>query len=217
MYKTLPPGKYFVTGTDTEIGKTFVTCHLLDTFAQQGHTTVGLKPVSAGCRKTEQGLRNEDAELLMQHMTEELPYVVVNPYAYDPPISPHLCAEQADQVLTPKELVTACQPGLNHAADYHLVEGAGGWMCPISDTDAICTFAYELGLPVIIVIGLKLGCLNHGIMTSMAVNQSGLKCAGWIANEIDPNMLCRDENIQFLEKFLPMPYLGMIPYQETTP
>ncbi len=204
---------YFVTGTDTGVGKTFVSCALLAAARAQGLRTLALKPVAAGCDDTPEGLRNEDALALMTQMTESLSYEEVNPIALPEPLSPHLAAERAGRRLQIARLSGFCRAPLMRRADLALVEGAGGWRVPISDRELLSALPKDLGLPVILVVGLRLGCINHAILTAEAIARDGLRIAGWVGNVIDPQMAALDENIATLKKMLPGDCLGVLPWQ----
>lgn len=206
------PQAFFVTGTDTDVGKTVVTAGLLAAAAQQGLRTAAVKPVAAGCEVTEQGLRNADALQLQAAATMALDYVQVNPVALAPAIAPHLAAAQAGRRLTVAQLSGFCRGVLMERAELTLIEGAGGWRVPISDREMMSGLARELGLPVVLVVGMRLGCLNHALLTAEAIMRDGLKLAGWVANRCDPTMAFCDENIATLRHWLPAPCLGEVPF-----
>ncbi len=203
---------FFVAGTDTEIGKTTISLSLLKLFAQQGYTTAALKPVASGADKTDQGLRNQDALQLQQAATMDLAYQQVNPFVFAEPISPNFAAAKVKRELTAQQIVEACQPVLNSAADIIVIEGIGGWMVPINQSETMADVAKEFGLPVILVVGMRLGCLNHGLLTYEAIRKSDLPLAGWIANQIDNDMLCMEENIAYLQQRIDAPLLSTIPF-----
>lgn len=202
---------YFITGTDTDAGKTWVTLALMQYFKQQGKTVTGMKPVAAGSVVLDGQLKNADALLLQAHSSVDVAYELVNPYAYELPVSPHIAG-----INNPVELneVLACYDVLSRKSDFILVEGAGGWLAPINQHQDISDLAKVLALPVIMVVAIRLGCINHAKLTYQAIRQSGLPCVGWIANCTDPDMLARDENIQSITAAVAMPLLGVLPYTE---
>lgn len=203
---------YFIAGTDTGVGKTTVSCALLAAAKAQGKTTLALKPVAAGCEQTAQGLRNDDALALMAEMTESLLYEEVNPVALPAPLSPHLSAAQAGRRLSIQQLAGFTRGGLMRRADFKLVEGAGGWRVPINEREMMSALPKALGLPVILVVGMRLGCLNHTILTAEAIVRDGLRLAAWVANVIDPEMAALEENIATLENLFAAPCLGVLPW-----
>lgn len=205
--------RYFITGTDTEVGKTFTSCVLLEAFKQQGLKTLALKPLAAGCETVDGELRNDDAQQLMQHMTESLPYDQVNPYALVEPMAPHLAAQREGRRLLVSRIAGMVRGSLMQPADVTLVEGAGGWYVPLNDHETLADLVREVQLPVIMVVGMRLGCLNHAILTARAVQRDGLRMAGWVANCIDPDMPVLQENIDTLKRLLSAPCLGVIPHQ----
>jgi len=204
---------FFLTGTDTNIGKTTVACALLQAANRQGLTTLGIKPIASGCEQTPDGLRNSDALLLQQYSSLKLPYQEVNPIALLEPLSPHLAAKNAGRRLTINQLVGYTRATLTHRPQFAIVEGAGGWRVPISDREMLSSLPKELKLPVILVVGMRLGCLNHAVLTAEAIKHDGLVLAGWVANLIDPNMAELEANIATLKQRLSAPCLGVVPYQ----
>lgn len=206
--------RFFIAGTDTDVGKTFIACELLKAFGKRGLSTMALKPIAAGCHMTDAGLRNEDALLLQQAMTVELPYEQVNPVAVLPPIAPHIALQQLGKRITVGQLAGYCRGAFMTPADITLVEGAGGWRVPLSRGETLAGLAKELQLPVILVVGMKLGCLNHALLTAEAILADGLSLAGWVANQIDPEMAFLDENIVTLQAMLPAPCLGVVPFDK---
>lgn len=205
--------RYFVAGTDTGVGKTTVSCALLAAARAQGLSTLALKPVAAGCTETAEGWRNDDALSLMAAMTAPLTYDEVNPVALPAPLSPHLAAAAVGRRLQSSRLAGFCRGTLmQHRVDLALVEGAGGWRVPLSEREMLSALPRELGLPVILVVGLRLGCLNHAILTTEAILKDGLRLAGWVANTIDPDMAAVEDNIATLTSLLPAPLLGRLPW-----
>ncbi len=204
--------QYFVTGTDTEVGKTYVSRYLLKAGAQAGLSTLGYKPVSAGCERIDGKWVNEDARALQQASSISLPIEQINPVAFEPPIAPHIAAEVAG---TPID-TTAIEQGLDalrqHQPDLLLVEGAGGWRLPIGGEGYLSDVVKSWQMDVIIVVGMRLGCLNHALLTAEAVMADGLALKGWIANQIVADMPFYRHNIQTLEELMPGPKLAEIPY-----
>ncbi len=198
---------YFVTGTDTGVGKTTVSCALLRAFAAQGKKAVGMKPVVAG---SENG-QWHDVEQLIAASNLSATRANVNPYAFHPPISPHIAAQQSGIEIDLAVIQRAYQT-LSNQADIVIVEGAGGFLVPLSEHQTGADLAQALNLPVILVVGMRLGCLNHALLTAQAVRAAGLPLAGWVANGIDPRMLMLEENIATLEQRLDGPLLGKVPF-----
>lgn len=205
--------KFFVTGTDTGVGKTTASCALLAAARAQGLRTVAVKPVASGCEETPGGLRNDDALALMAVMTEVMAYEEVNPIALREPQSPHLAALHAGRRLTIAQIGGLVRGALSRRVDFAVVEGAGGWRVPISDREIMSDLPRALGLPVILVVGIRLGCLNHAILTTEAMARDGVRLAGWIGNVLDPELSALEGNIGTLKTILPMPCLGVLPWQ----
>ncbi len=203
---------YFITGTDTNVGKTWATVALMRYFINQQHSVIGMKPVSAGCVLDNGQLKNDDALLLQRHASITLDYDLINPYAYLEPISPHLAGVANPVVIA--QIIEGFN-ALKPLADIVLVEGAGGWYTPLNANQSIADLAQALALPVIMVVAMRLGCLNHALLTYRAIESSGVPCAGWLAMCTDPDMLQRDANIQTLTAALPVPLLAVLPYQDT--
>lgn len=206
---------YFVAGTDTGVGKTLATCTLLERARTDGRRAAGMKPIAAGCEPTPDGPRNEDALALMRHARVAADYATVNPIALPEPLSPHLAAARAGAAIDLAP-VHAAYARLAADADLVFVEGAGGWLAPLSDALAMNDLARRLGLPVILVVGLRLGCLNHAQLTARAIAADGLSLAGWIGSSIDPQMACREDNVATLRRRLPAPCLGVLPWAPAT-
>lgn len=204
--------QFFITGTDTDVGKTFVSVALLGAAKARGLSTVAVKPVAAGCEKTAEGLRNEDALLLQQAMSLSLPYEQINPVALAPAIAPHIAAEQAGKRLQVSRLAGFCRGVLMHKADFAVIEGAGGWRVPLNHRETLADLAIELQLPVILVVGMKLGCISHSLLTAEAIARDGLKLAGWVANNPGESMACYEENLKSLKALLPAPCIGEVPF-----
>jgi dethiobiotin synthetase len=200
---------YFITGTDTNAGKTWATVALMHYFKRQGLAVAGMKPVASGCVLRHGQWQNDDALLLQQHASKTLRYETINPYAYELPVSPHLAGRDNPVLIG---TVTACYAQLQAQADIVLVEGAGGWYAPINATQDISDLARALALPVILVVGVKLGCINHAKLTYQAIVAAGLLCAGWIAVCNDSSLLEREAVIGSVKAALAAPLLGVLPY-----
>lgn len=200
---------YFITGTDTDAGKTWVTLALMEYFKQQGNTVVGMKPVAAGCVWQDGQLKNADALSIQAHASVAVPYPWVNPYAYELPVSPHIAGKDNPVVLSE---VLAKFDVLKQQAEIILVEGAGGWLAPINNHQDISDLAKSIALPVIIVVAIRLGCINHAKLTYRAIKQADVPCAGWIASCVDADMLVREDNIHTIQAALDVPLLGILPY-----
>lgn len=198
---------YFVTGTDTGIGKTTVSCALLHAFAVQGHKVIGMKPIAAG---VENG-KWLDVEQLLAASNVNLTRQQINPYAFEPPISPHLAAQQAGREIDLTVIQQAYQT-LSTQVDRVVVEGVGGFLVPLNQQQTGADLAQALNLPVILVVGMRLGCLNHALLTAQAIRIAGLPLAGWVANCVDPQMRVLEENIATLEQRLACPLLGVLPF-----
>jgi len=202
----------FITGTDTDVGKTVVACGLLSAFNQAGYTTAALKPVAAGAEQIGATLINADAENLQHCASVSLPYGAVNPYVFPDAVAPHIAADNRGQVLTVAKLKEASQAALRAHADYLVVEGAGGWLVPLNEQETLADFAMTITAEVILVVGLKLGCINHALLSEQAVRASGLKVVGWVANHISPAMPESAANVEALRTHLAAPLLGEVAY-----
>jgi len=205
---------YFVTGTDTDAGKTFVSCALLYAAGLLGYKTLAHKPVAAGCERTEQGLRNSDATHLMAAMTEHEEYEMVNPIALEPAIAPHIAAQESGSSLSVARSAGFARGIMMARADLLLIEGAGGWRVPLNSRETLADLAKNLKQPVILVVGIKLGCINHALLTVEAIKADGLTIAGWVANQIDPEMSHYKENLATLAQLITAPLLAEIPYTQ---
>lgn len=200
---------WFVTGTDTEVGKTAIACALLLAAAGQGLTTAAVKPVAAGC--DDEG-RNDDALQLMACMSESLEYEQVNPVALRAAIAPHIAARQEGRQLQVSRLAGLCRGVMLCGAEFILVEGAGGWRVPLGPRETLADLARTLALDVIMVVGMRLGCINHALLTAEAIRRDGLTLAGWVANQPAEPMACHRENLDTLCQLLPAPLLGEVPH-----
>ncbi len=205
---------YFVAGTDTGVGKTLITAALLRTAQAHGLRAGGLKPVAAGCERSAQGLVNDDALVLLEHSGgARLAYGQVNPVALEPAIAPHIAAAEVGLRLSAGELARHVRElGAAGGADVVLVEGAGGWYVPLNERETMADLARLAGWPVVLVVGMRLGCLSHALLTAEAVRGAGLALAGWVANAVDPQMPRLAENIAALDERLDALRLGSVPW-----
>lgn len=206
---------FFVTGTDTDVGKTFITSALLGLARGRGLRCIGMKPIAAGCRLEAGRLRNDDALALISASATTLDYETINPIALAPRIAPHIAAAQAGRTLRATDLTAHCRAVMAQDVDLLLIEGAGGWLVPINDTETLADVCLELQAEVILVVGMKLGCLNHALLTAAAIEQAGLHLAGWIANSVREAMPLLDENVDTLRARLRAPCLGVVPRLES--
>ena len=203
--------RFFITGTDTEVGKTVASGALLQAAAAAGFRCAGYKPVASGCEMTPDGIRNSDALALQRFSSVPLAYQQVNPLAFMEPTSPHIVSAEEGRPITHLAL-SAGLATLEPLADWILVEGAGGWYTPLSDTHTYADWVVSEKLPVILVVGIKLGCINHAMLTAEAVRARGLPLVGWIANTVEPPGKRYPEYLTSLKNRLPAPCLGTIPY-----
>jgi dethiobiotin synthetase len=202
---------FFITGTDTDVGKTWVTLGLLKILADAGYQTAAFKPAACGAVETAQGLRNQDALLLGEQATLRASYDEVNPYFFAAPIAPHLAARDAGiRIELPR--VKAWFDALAARAHVVIAEGAGGWLVPLNERDTVADLARCLGLPVILVVGMRLGCLNHALLSAEGIAQRGVKLAGWVANAIQPHFSELERNVEALRERIAAPLLGRVPY-----
>jgi dethiobiotin synthetase len=201
---------YFITGTDTGVGKTAVALGLMQLLQTQGQVVAGMKPVASGCALTPAGLRNEDALQLQRQSSVELDYSLVNPYAFAPAIAPHIAAQQAG-VQIEMDSIRSAFTRITRQVDVVVVEGVGGWEVPLTEHETLADLARLLRLPVILVVGLRLGCLNHALLSAAAISRAGLPLAGWVANRLPPQPDCVEENIKTLKSRISAPLLGVVP------
>lgn len=201
----------FIAGTDTGVGKTRVATALVEALVREGLRVAVMKPIAAGAAATAEGLRNDDAMALMKASNVPAPYDLVNPYCTELPASPHIALAEAGIIADLDEIK---RTSLRLAAESELliVEGAGGWLAPISDPLTMADVAATLQLPVVLVVGLRLGCLNHALLTAEAIERSRLTFAGWVANHLQPHFERASENISTLERRLPAPLLDVVPH-----
>ena len=204
---------FFVTGTDTDVGKTVVSAALLLAANKKGLKTLAIKPIAAGCEKTDEGLRNSDALLLQQSMNVDLYYEQVNPITLEEAAAPHIVAAKNGKTLSVSRLVGFCRGTLMTKHDFSIIEGAGGWRVPLNPRETLANLPRELDVPVILVVAIRLGCLNHALLTAEAIRRDGLVLAGWVANRVQTEaMAFEEENIQTLKRMMPGPCLGVLPY-----
>jgi dethiobiotin synthetase len=202
---------FFLTGTDTEVGKTVASRAILHAAGSANIKMAGYKPVASDSKRTDEGMRNSDALYIQDASVVELNYQEVNPYAFEAAISPHLAAEQEGQVID-FDVLSAGLEHLKSKSEAVLIEGAGGWRVPVSHTDFLSSWVKREKLPVILVVGVKLGCLSHAILTAEAIQNDGLELVGWVANRINPGTENYADIIKMLEQNLPGKKMGEIPY-----
>ncbi len=220
---------WFITGTDTGVGKTLIACALMDALVRAGHKVVGMKPVASGAiqgsisaardgmsgaaaRRTPDGLRHEDAERLRAAGNVATDYETINPYCFEPPVAPHLAAEDAGREIR-LELILERYAQLKQRARFVVVEGAGGWRVPLGPQRAMSDLAHALGLPVVLVVGMRLGCLNHALLSVEAIRRDGVPFAGWVANRVDPGMQLFERNLLALERRIGLAPLTIFPHR----
>jgi len=206
----------FVTGTDTGVGKTWACIGLLAALRRQGCRVAGMKPIASGCEETPAGLRNEDALLLQQHSALALPYERVNPCRYAPPIAPHIAALRVGREISIAAILQTFE-GLRREADFVVVEGVGGWRVPLGPERTLADLAHAMRLPVLLVVGLRLGCLNHALLSAEAIRADGLELKGWIANRLEPGYETLPETLETLSRGLGAPPLGLLPFVSPPP
>lgn len=205
---------YFVTGTDTEVGKTFISATLLARAKSNGLTTAAVKPIASGADITVDGLRNEDGLALLKQCSLPLRYEEVNPVVFEPAIAPHIAAQKINRIVHVEELKKYCLHVLEKNADLTLIEGAGGWRVPVNNDETLADLASALQLPILLVVGMRLGCINHALLTAEAIARDGLRLAGWVANRVTPTMNEYDENFLTLNRLLKAPCVGHVPYRQ---
>lgn len=199
----------FVTGTDTGVGKTHIACALLHAYAARGLKVVGMKPVAAGAAQINGVWANDDVEALLAASNVDAPRDAINPYCLEPAIAPHIAAMESKKSIE-INYVTHCYQALTARADVVVVEGAGGFLVPLNESETFADLALALRLPVVLVVGMRLGCLNHALLTAEAIRARGLRLAGWVANHVDPAMPRADENVATLQARLAAPMLARI-------
>jgi dethiobiotin synthetase len=199
-----------VTGTDTAVGKTVVACGLVRGLRGLGARVAVMKPVASGATRSAAGLRNADALALMEAAETQAPYARVNPYCFEPPISPHIAAEEARIEVNIDTIKANCDALAAAGADWVVIEGAGGWLAPINERQSMAELAMALEAPALMVVGVRLGCLNHAQLTRLGIEACGAPFAGWIASEVDPQMMRAAENLASLERRLGEPALAVV-------
>jgi len=209
---------YFVVGTDTNVGKTYVASALLRHFVANGKNALGMKPIASGCELSEHGiwagqLVNDDVVALYEAGNVPAPLELINPYHFEPAIAPHIAAEKAG-VNIDLDLIVRSYHALAEMADIVVVEGAGGFFVPVSASQTLADLAVKLKLPIILVVGMRLGCINHALLTVEAIKARGLELAGWVANRIDPDMPMFEENLASLRQRIEAPCLSVVGWQQ---
>lgn len=204
---------YFITGTDTGVGKTWCSVALMHYFKKQGKSVVGMKPVASGASRINGRLINDDALLLQQHASKTFSYDVVNPFVFEMPVSPHIVAEKAGESIDFERIIDKLAV-LQKSCEIVIIEGVGGWLVPLGPKLGIADLAMRLGFPVILVVAIRLGCINHARLTFSALQADGVLCSGWIANCTETDMLAKEENIQTISSFIDIPLLGVLPFSQ---
>ncbi len=204
---------YFITGTDTECGKTEITLGLMHLLQNAGNSVIGMKPIASGAVLTADGLRNDDAERIQRQSSFDAPYDLINPFAFELPIAPHLAASNVGQSINFDQILD-CYKQLSEKADIVIVEGVGGWRVPLSEDGDVSDLAFALNLPVILVVGMKLGCINHALLSADSIKSKGMQLAGWVANVMSPDMLELDSNIATLTREIDTPCIGVVPHMQ---
>lgn len=213
MARPHQPKAFFITGTDTGVGKTHVSVSLVKALVEHGLKAAVMKPIASGSTPTPQGLRNEDAEALANASNVDVPYTTINPYCFEPAISPHIAADEA-KIAINIDIIKQNFEKLRAVADVIVVEGAGGWYAPVSLTQSMADLPRALNIPAVLVVGVKLGCLNHAKLSKEAISNSGVEFAGWVANCIDPTLERAAENLSSLEYMLGTPPLAVFPHAQ---
>jgi len=206
----------FITGTDTGIGKTYFSLACINALQQAGIKTIAMKPVASGAELVDGQLRNEDALLIQQALNHAVDYDLINPYAFAPSVSPHIAAAEAG-VEIDLQLIQKKYQQLSKGAEFAIVEGVGGWLAPLSTNLTVADMAKAIGLPVVMVVGIRLGCLNHAMLTAQAIVQSGLNLAGWVANDIEAELESADEQVDYLSRSLGMAPLVRLVWGQASP
>ena len=201
----------FVTGTDTGVGKTVIACALVRGLRECGLRVAVMKPVASGSRPTPEGLRNDDALALIEAAAASTPYADVNPYCFEPAVSPHIAAKEAG-IAIDIGIIRSKFLEISAEADWVIVEGAGGWHAPVSPQQTMADLAWELSIPALLVVGMRLGCLNHAHLTRLGIEAHGVSFAGWIASFVDEAMARKEENLLALERAMGEPALAIVPH-----
>jgi dethiobiotin synthetase len=204
--------RFFITGTDTDCGKTLVTQGFMHLCKLQGMTTAGMKPVaSGGIAQTDGVLRNSDALMIQSCCSTSTPYQLINPYCFEPPVAPHLAADMSSTRID-LPIIQAAYSELAQQNEHMVVEGVGGWRVPLNDELDVAGLCQALRLPVVLVVGMKLGCINHALLTARSILSDDVPLLGWVANCVDPEMHLLEQNISTLQHLIPAPLLGTIPF-----
>jgi dethiobiotin synthetase len=206
------PRHFFVTGTDTGVGKTTVTVHLMQQLVAQGLKVIGMKPIASGCEWIDGRWQNEDVTQLAAASNVQAPAELINPYCFQPAIAPHIAAAQAGIEIR-LEVIQSAYESLKAMADVVIVEGAGGLLVPLGATYTIADLIKTLDLPALVVVGMRLGCINHALLTTQGLQQQGIDFCGWVANHVDPEMSMQQENLQTLTDWLQQQPVLQVPYQ----
>lgn len=212
---------YFITGTDTAVGKTKVAGIILQQLGKKNYKVAGLKPVATDCARTPDGLINSDAKHLQNNSTIRFPYEWINPFVFEPPFAPYIAALQTGQRLSVTKIMEACKPVLNSQLDWLIVEGVGGWKQPLNKNETMADLAKVLSFPIILVVRLCLGCINHALLTYDNLLQEKVAIRGWIANICEPlnetELEYLMENIKIIQEYLDIPFLGLLSYNASEP
>ena len=203
--------KFFITGTDTGVGKTYVSVALLRKFSNEGFSTFGMKPVASGCQRINHKLYNEDALAIQKASSVKKAYEYVNAFTFEPPIAPHIASQLNNQYFSKYEVVETINRTFKVPADVFIVEGIGGWFVPLNGKELMSDVVKLLSIPVILVVGVRLGCLNHALLTAAAIEQAKIPLAGWVANCLQPDMPVLAENIRTLKDRIKAPCWAVLP------
>jgi len=201
----------FITATDTGVGKTWATLALMQALRLQGLKVAGMKPVATGCEETDNGLRSEDAILIQEHATQHHDYALINPCAFKLPASPSIAAERAN-INIDLSCIAEAHRRIAAGADYVLVEGIGGWRVPLGQDRTLVDLVRLLELPVVLVVGLRLGCINHALLTAECMRTDEINLCGWVANRLEADYLEPEKTLEFLDRHIPAPCLGVLPH-----
>ncbi len=201
----------FVTGTDTGVGKTWISLGIMARLQGNGYTVAAMKPVASGCARAPGGLINEDARRLMAQADAQRPYELVNPYAFEPAIAPNIAARMAGAHIS-LEKIKAAYKKVSVSADITVVEGVGGWLVPLNERETTADLALALNLPIILIVGLRLGCLNHALLSVESIQRHGAPLAGWVANHLGGRAEMAKDNVHALQKRIDAPLLGTVPF-----
>lgn len=208
---------FFITGTDTDSGKTAITGGMLALAARHGLRTLAMKPIASGCHQTAEGLRNPDALHLQGAMTESLSYDAINPIALEPAIAPHVAAADAGRTVSANRLAGYCRGTMTRPADLFLVEGAGGWRVPLNAAETWTHLVRDLNMPVVLVVGMRLGAINQALLTAETIQRDGHELAGWVANCATPSAMAReDETFDYLCEHIEAPCMGRVPWLDAS-